>query len=272
VGARLRVVVGPMGRSRRGRGRGCGPGGHLGRFGGDSNVPAGFQRIRERGDGNCLFHAIARQALGDYRLAHGAREELCNFMAANLVPSALRAGNSMLTEEHWRMIHAQREELCQFRSPDDSRVQRYVQQMRSNGVWGTGLEALCAAYCFHRPVHIWSPTGYSELQPPLNVPATGSTCEPIRLLHNGRNQWDSIQPTAVQRSDLDHDVASSLCEENVPNVEEPILVSTLDEDERAARRRAALVAAEARERCSISRGIGNPSRIRLAQALVQQKL
>jgi len=254
-----------MGRNRRGRGRGRGVGGHLGRPGGIDNVPAGFQRMGEYGDGNCLFHAIARQAFGDDRLAHCARAELCNFIAANLVPS----GNSMLTEEHWRMIHAQREEL--FQSSDDSRVLRYVHQMRTNGVWGTGLEALCAAYCFHRPVHVWSPTGYSELQPPLYLLAASSTYEPIRLLHNGRNHWDSVQPIVVHRSGLDPDIASSLSEENVQNAEEPILSSTLDEDERAARRRAALAAAEAREQSSANRGIATPSRIRPAQAQLQQK-
>lgn len=258
-----------MGRSRRGRGHGRGPGGRSDNLGETGNAPPGFERIRESGNGNCLFNAIARQALGDDRLAHRVRAEVCNFMETNLVPSALETGHSVLIEEHMRMIHAQREELLQFGSRDDSRVLQYTQKMRKNGEWGTGLEALCAAYCFQRPVHVWSPTGYSELRPPPNLSATGNTCEPIRLLHNGRNHWDSARPVAVHRNVVNRDVASS---SDQPKAEDdPVVLLTLDEDERSARRRAALAAAEARERCCANRGIGNPSRSRSAQTQLPQK-
>merc|ERR1740116_415522 len=89
------------------------------------------------------------------------------------------------------MIFEQREEL--WGSGDDAPVVRYVQKMRRSGEWGTGLEAMCAVYRYSRPVHIWSPDGYSELQPPGGASSSSSDPGPILLVHNGRNHWDSLR-------------------------------------------------------------------------------
>mmetsp|Transcript_14975 Transcript_14975/g.41124 ORF Transcript_14975/g.41124 Transcript_14975/m.41124 type:complete len:455 (+) Transcript_14975:64-1428(+) len=190
------------------------------------DAPAGLQRTRESGHGNCLFHAIARQALGDPEFAGQARAQICDWMLAYLVPSAVAAGRSPLTQAHVQMIEAQRAEVFAPRKNDnDARVHRYVEKMRRDGEWGTGLEALCAAYLYSRPVHIWSPGGAQVLEPPPERRDVGAT--PLRLLHNGRNHWDSASPSegfgsadgaaAIAAADIDEEalmagVAASLAD------------------------------------------------------------
>eukprot|EP00928_Gymnodinium_smaydae_P030848 TRINITY_DN22814_c0_g1_i1.p1 TRINITY_DN22814_c0_g1~~TRINITY_DN22814_c0_g1_i1.p1 ORF type:complete len:584 (+),score=140.99 TRINITY_DN22814_c0_g1_i1:51-1754(+) len=160
---------------------------------GPGGAPAGLRIVREAGDGSCLFNALARQALGDPSLAGRARTEICDWMRAYLVPSALASGRSPVTEPHRRMLEAQRAEL--FAGSDgDTRVLRYVERMRRPTEWGSGLEALSAAYVYGRPVHVWSRQGASVLEPP-KLAAASSRPQAIRLMHNGRNHWNSLLPS-----------------------------------------------------------------------------
>ena len=153
-------------------------------------VPAGLRRVKEGGDGSCLFHAIARQALDDPDQAGLCRTQICDWMRSYLLPSAIASGRCPFTEPHLRMLQDQRAEF--FGHPNgsdpDAAALRYVQKMRRSDEWGSGLEALCAAYRYGRPVYIWSPEGTSVLEPPTAKP------QPIRLSHNGRNHWDSLMP------------------------------------------------------------------------------
>lgn len=105
------------------------------------------------------------------------------------MPSAINAGRSALSPEHRQLVREQREEL--WATNDDMPACVYLQEMSLQGTWGTGLEALAAAYHFRRPVHVWSPSGHSELRPPASVlgPET-----PIYLFHNGHDHWDSLRP------------------------------------------------------------------------------
>jgi len=160
---------------------------------GRSDAPAGLQRVREGGDGNCFFHAIARQQLGDPGLHDQARTEICDWMQAYLLPSAIAAGRSRVSEAHQRLVQEQRAEVFKpVRRDGDALVLRYAKKMRRTGEWGTGLEALCVAYLYKRPVHIWGRTGASVLQPLAELMAPDAI--PLRLLHNGRNHWDSALP------------------------------------------------------------------------------
>lgn len=163
-------------------------------------MPAGFKRVGEGADGNCFFHAIARQALGDTKLCARARSDICDWMDVHLPPSAHASGQSDLAEHHRLMIMEQREEVLELgRHGDDAKVRSYVAVMRRSGKWGTGIEALCGAYVYGRPVHVYSPDGFSALEPPPSK-AHGSG-EPIRLLHNGRNHWDSLFPLEASAGD-----------------------------------------------------------------------
>lgn len=155
------------------------------------NVPAGLRRVQERGDGNCFFHAIARQVFDDADYAGRTRTEICDWMQAHLLPSAVAAGRSPLSAEHQELIVSQRGEVFSLgRRDGDSTLLRYVRNMRCHGQWGSGLEALCVAYCYGCLVHVWSPGGMSVLEPPKERLQPGRT--PVRLMHNGRNHWDSL--------------------------------------------------------------------------------
>jgi len=217
-------------------------------------VPSGFEKIRESGDGDCLFHAIARQALGDTTLAGRARRELCDWMEAHLPPSKA----SPLSDAHRSMIWQQRKEL--WESGEDGPALRYIQDMQRPGVWGTGLEAMFAAYHYGRPVHIWSPGGFSELRSPTaGSTLSGTSAEPIYLQHNGRNHWDSLRalPGAAARPrDTEH---VSAADEELALAMSLSLVASFPEvvmDEREQRRAAALAAAEQRGQQQAVRGIG----------------
>eukprot|EP00929_Paragymnodinium_shiwhaense_P021233 TRINITY_DN13905_c0_g1_i4.p1 TRINITY_DN13905_c0_g1~~TRINITY_DN13905_c0_g1_i4.p1 ORF type:complete len:505 (+),score=77.42 TRINITY_DN13905_c0_g1_i4:95-1609(+) len=154
-------------------------------------TPAGLRRVREGGQGNCLFHSIARQVLGDTELCSRARTEICDWMQAYLAPSAVDAGRCPLTDAHRNMVQNQRADAWRPRD-GDAALLRYIKKMRRDGEWGTGLEALCAAYLYRRPVYIWNPDGAAVLSPPQERCAAG--VQIIRLLHNGRNHWDSAFP------------------------------------------------------------------------------
>lgn len=243
------------------------------------DVPDGFERVKEAGDGNCLFHALARQALGDPRLASQARKEICDWMESNLPQSAARNASSALSESHWNMIVTQRRELLPAGVDKHAPILRYVQKMRRNREWGTGLEALCCAYCYGRAVHVWSPAGFSELRPPFRQ-ENGQQCNmsPIRLLHNGRNHWDSLQPKADSPEHIQPAARNSAHEISVDGHDDTMLALVLSaslaeteveyaseeslpyfvpaDDEQDLRRTLAASAAEERRRLAQARGIG----------------
>lgn len=188
--------------------RGCSAGDRLpsiGDAGGGDAVPPGLVRVREIGDGSCLFHALARQVFGSPDLARRVRTELCDWMQQHLSSaSEARCDPGSLSPEHWQLVRAQRAELFTGGSAGGNArsLQTYVARMRRHSEWGTGLEALCAAYVYRRPVLVWSPDGlFSRLDSPHGLAKTGA--EPIRLLHNGSNHWDSAMLIASSADCLD---------------------------------------------------------------------
>ncbi|CAK0843513.1 unnamed protein product [Prorocentrum cordatum] len=126
-------------------------------------------------------------------------------MQEHLPPSAHASGRSEFSEAHRQMVAAQRPEVLALGTREDliedHPVCEYVQRMRRAGEWGSGLEALCAAYRYRRPVRVWSAGGYSELCPPYSLLDTGAP--PVLLLHNGRDHWDSASgsPPATSGSE-----------------------------------------------------------------------
>jgi len=227
-------------------------------------TPAGLKRIVEGGDGDCLFHAIGRQALGDPNKAAQARAQICDWMTEHMTPSAQASGRSTVTSYHWQLIAAQRSDLSTG-GAQDGPVLQYIGHMRRRGEWGTGLEALCAAYCYARPVCIWSPGGFSELRPPAHLV---TNMEPIRLLHNGRDHWDSAFPeagTAASRTSTanrSQAKASTQDDDDAHNLELALALSAsahrAGQSGNSGNHRAlALQAAEHRRNAEATRGLGN---------------
>ncbi|CAK0856919.1 unnamed protein product [Prorocentrum cordatum] len=246
-------------------------------------APPGCRRIREGGDGNCLFHAIARQALGDTNLDGHARAEICDWMQQHLVPSDVAAGRSPMAPMHRQMLEAQRGEIfAPGNGKGDAMLRLYLQKMRCSGTWGSGLEALCAAYVYGRPVHVWNPDGVSILDPPSEKML--AEANPIRLLHNGRNHWDSALPSAADRmectagevaADEDADLAAAvaasiqdfdLCSGaadslgRVKHEGSSAAASAPSDDHRALQRALAASAAAARQERADAHGLGDATR------------
>mmetsp|Transcript_41784 Transcript_41784/g.110597 ORF Transcript_41784/g.110597 Transcript_41784/m.110597 type:complete len:382 (-) Transcript_41784:58-1203(-) len=249
-----------MGRGKKYRPLGSGGGGNTG--GGHAlgrndsgTAPQGLRRVRASGDGNCLFHALAYQTLCDARLDRRVREDICCWMEKHLVPSA---GSHGLSEAHWQLVHSQRAELFPYNACDDSVVKKYVQKMRRSGEWGTGLEAMCAAYVYQRPVLIWSPDGFSELRPP------SSNGEPVRLLHNGSNHWDSLVPAEPAVEQKQAPSRSTPEADEAPDVPvTPLRDEAMSDEQRLDRRAQMAAAAEERLRRLEARGLGGkPSQTR----------
>ncbi|CAE8661766.1 unnamed protein product [Polarella glacialis] len=148
-----------------------------------------LQRVSETGDGDCLFHALARQCLGSSTRAPEVRAAVCGWMEQHMLPSAVRRGLSDLSPQHRDEISRTMSDVVDFNG-DDDKLLCYVQRMRRRGEWGSGLEALCAAYFYRRPVFFWcsSPNG-----PPVSTiepPSAGNP--PVGLLHINGNHWESI--------------------------------------------------------------------------------
>eukprot|EP00928_Gymnodinium_smaydae_P061588 TRINITY_DN45632_c0_g1_i1.p1 TRINITY_DN45632_c0_g1~~TRINITY_DN45632_c0_g1_i1.p1 ORF type:complete len:388 (-),score=59.99 TRINITY_DN45632_c0_g1_i1:274-1437(-) len=147
-------------------------------------------RRSECGDGNCLFHALARQCLGDPRCASRARSEITDWMEVNLLPSHVHDGSSELIAHHREKIHTTMADIVNIYG-EDRLVVEYVTRMKRNGEWGSGLEALCAAYKYRCCVCIWvneaSGAPFEVIRPPR------IERRPIGLLHVNGNHWDTMQ-------------------------------------------------------------------------------
>jgi len=243
----------------------------------NEDAPAGLQRVRELGDGDCLFHAIARQELGDASLSGKARSQVCDWMQAYLVPSARNSGRCPLSQSHMQMLEDLLAELLGKGGVEgDAAMLRHIQRMRCHGAWGTGLEVMCAAYLYRRPIHVWCPRGAATFQPPLSWLREGAT--PIRLLHNGRSHWDSAVTctedfgedaalaSAIQLSIADFEPdsaesagatgAKSSCFEGGTFP----LQQAIPSERREVQRALAASAAVARQHQEEARGLGDPCR------------
>lgn len=183
------------------------------------------------------------------------------------------------------MIAQQRSELLSRGSDEEMQIMQYVGRMRRKGEWGTGLEALCAAYRYDRLVHVWSPGGFSELRPPHSrISAQNLRPETIRLLHNGHNHWDSLADggsapsssakvpeglTVPNEDDSDAVLAfalsASLQGEEDPEVT-PFFVAK--DEHQDLRRALAASAAEERQRLYESRGLAG-YKTRMMQVMPQ---
>ena len=153
----------------------------LGRQTSDQNTHTTMDRLevlREQGDGNCLFRAVAHQIYGDTRFHHIVRDEVCDHFLDNrefydvefLVDCGYTGHNAFNAFNY------------------------YVEQMRipigkeGGRRWGGEPEISAMSRIYQRNIHIWrlgAPHGhpYGEF---LNS-------APIRLDYQGGNHYNSIK-------------------------------------------------------------------------------
>ena len=153
----------------------------------DQMTKKGFQIVTMRGDGNCLFRAVAHQIWGDPELHAMVRTMVCDFMLAN--------GGEFA-------------EVLGALVPGPNGFARYVAQMRrpcyqGNGEWGGDPEIRVMEEIFDRPFELWDVERGSG-KGPANIHLEGSLPEdhrvdPIRVSYHGKNHYNSVQNTDVTR-------------------------------------------------------------------------
>jgi hypothetical protein len=141
----------------------------------------GLSVVTMRGDGNCLFRAVAHQVWGDPELHPMVRTMVCDFMLANRKEFA---------------------EVLGALVPGRNGFERYVAQMRrpcyqGQGEWGGDPEIRVMEEIFDRPFELWDvERGADE---PANIHLEGSLPEdhrvaPIRVSYHGKNHYNSVKP------------------------------------------------------------------------------
>ena len=143
----------------------------------------GLKVVTMRGDGNCLFRAVAHQIWGDPELHAMVRAMTCDFMLANRGEFA---------------------EVLGALVPGPNGFERYVSQMRrpcfqGNGEWGGDPEIRVMEELFDRPFELWD-VERGTSNGPANIHLEGSLpqnhrVDPIRVSYHGKNHYNSVQNT-----------------------------------------------------------------------------
>jgi len=205
-------------------------------------APPAPLRMSERGDGNCLFHGLARQCLNNSDFAMQARQDVVDWMEQNLRPSVVSAGCSQLSASHGDHISRQLSDVVNING-DDADFLEYIQKMRKPGEWGSGLEALCAAYRYSCSVCIWADFS-GEDQPMDIIEPPNCLNHPVGLLHVGGNHWDSMliptdwgkdgrPPARLLRRPATDAEDRAFLEEDVPK---PVIDASRTDDQRHEQR------------------------------------
>ena len=83
--------------------------------------------IEMAADGNCLFRSLSHQLYVDYGKRHAdVRKEICDFLEAHEDEFSI-----------FLLLDGDDEDVCNF--------EKYVKEMRTDGVWGGDVEIACAA-------------------------------------------------------------------------------------------------------------------------------
>jgi hypothetical protein len=89
-------------------------------------------------DGNCLFRSLSHQLYVDYGNNHDdVRAEICDFLEAHKEEFSI-----------FLLLDGDEEDVCDF--------DKYVVEMRKDGVWGGDVEIACAARLYRRNITIFS--------------------------------------------------------------------------------------------------------------------
>ncbi len=143
----------------------------------------GLRCVTMRGDGNCLFRAVAHQIWGDPERHPMVRSMVCDFMLANRGDFA---------------------EVLGALVPGPNGFARYVSNMRrpcfqGQGEWGGDPEIRVMEEIFDRPFELWDVERGGD--GPANIHLEGSLPEehcrqvsPIRVSYHGKNHYNSVQP------------------------------------------------------------------------------
>ena len=161
-----------------------------------------FQCVKIKGDGRCMFRALA---LG---LAHLSKH---NMTSSEETKEAMRSSTvfeQMCRDEEKRKGHSEASMSIKYGDPDG--IEGYCRRIQKEDFWGGETELLVLAKLIRRPIMVYLPahmaknaasgSGYvciqtygEEYASKMNK-KTGKVTEraPVRLLYNGQTHYDLL--------------------------------------------------------------------------------
>ncbi|CAE8637656.1 unnamed protein product [Polarella glacialis] len=142
-------------------------------------LPAGTQVLKQPGDGNCLFHSLAK-GLGGKETASGLRRRICSFMRDS--PDLDISGTSLAD---WVQMVAQ------------SSVGNYAQRMERAGEWGGAPEIAVCAHMVGINIYVYEPCGreFELVAPFMCTDKMSSSKDAVHVLYSGRMHYDAMTRT-----------------------------------------------------------------------------
>ena len=155
---------------------------------------ASYHVYRVKGDGNCLFRAIAQ---GEAMLRQGADEPTLSEEEEGERGLAIRTACVAMMRER-------RSELEQLIQEDEisGGWDHYLNQMSRLGTWGGEPELSVLPSVINMPIHVVQDTSIDDLADPKKrlvikyepdaSSSSSSSSPPVRILFNGRDHYDLI--------------------------------------------------------------------------------
>lgn len=133
--------------------------------------------IKCPGDGNCLFSAIGR-ATGHSSIK--VRKKIVREMHNNRIYYepffTPKSKNTKITKDKMDV--------------QDKSYNHYLERMTNQNQWGGQMELVAASKVYKRPVIVYGPTPTEIIE---TIGSEYFNKEPIKVLYNGNNHYDSIQ-------------------------------------------------------------------------------
>ena len=133
--------------------------------------------VRQPGDGACLFHSMAH-GLRDGSSASSLRRDICNFI--NEHPT-LEIADSPLKE--WILWDS------------GTSVSDYCAKMKSQGVWGGGVEMAAASHLKGVNVYVYQQSGGGYKRISCFEGPGGASSRAVRVLYGGGVHYDALELT-----------------------------------------------------------------------------
>ena len=133
--------------------------------------------VRQPGDGSCLFHSMAH-GLRDGSSASSLRRDICNFI--NEHPT-LEIADSPLKE--WILWDS------------GTSVSDYCAKMKSQGVWGGGVEMAAASHLKGVNVYVYQQSGGGYKRISCFEGPGGASSRAVRVLYGGGVHYDALELT-----------------------------------------------------------------------------
>ncbi|KAA8499816.1 OTU domain-containing protein [Porphyridium purpureum] len=140
--------------------------------------------VRIKGDGRCMFRAIARN--------------LAAFDGRNLSEGAERQDADFLRNAAYKVVCVEKKKEFQASYLIEGNIDHYCAQMRSPSFYGGETEMFILADLLQKPIAVYLPAGRSQFQKIIcygekylkKMPNGRS--ETIKLLYNGTNHYEAL--------------------------------------------------------------------------------